>query len=767
MSNQEAFADVLNGSFESDTVTDHSGQWEIFNTITGWTTTNACGDQGELHTTALGFSNTHDGTNYMEMDSNCATTISQEVSTIYGATYELTFLTMQRSGTTDASNGIEVKVDGVSVFTDTVDSTTFETFTSSTFVADGSSTIEFIDTGVSDGLGTFLDDIELVQVEEPIERPRIISLGLEFQPDLGVELTITPNNNCVDDTTSEPAEYLILKRTALEGEEFEDPLAIIDRIDAVDGDCEDTTYLDTDVAMGETVRYRVVAFNSDFTGDPEDSENNDGINRSDRSPPRTIEITSQVVEVHCDVEYEFGVDYDFEDGERYGYGECTYYFADGSEEEHEVHLGGEFGLEFGDGLDLSGTFHIEDYYGNAIWLDEEGTVEIPCDIDGENGGIPYCVETELTAFDGSGIFGFINEEDEDGGTRTAEGYVYFDEYLEGYAHGTIWLFFTNQTPEPELEPKSGGSSCHVAPTFGTPFNCTDRNFVDDGVTIHGTSYDPTNELHIKNPRIDAVVGTPYSIELKPYESYGQFNIKWVAVSLGLIEGDFVFGNGEAVIYLHQDYDGTFTIEENDENDIVNVIDFKKSRDAVCAVEDNDALCPVYRLDYSYNQAPLGDMVGVQVVNHDRSTENRFFNDGIDVTGDSLNPSPVIQVLADEKFVAHHYLTYSDPSFKDRTVAVDENGKTWYQADNGVWFTEAIMPDRSCKSTSTGFASHCPEFAMMMQGQELIAQNTIDTMYPNLNKYESFAEIDRVFAYEYPTTSQRELTLQTLDWYNTN
>jgi hypothetical protein len=311
-----------------------------------------------------------------------------------------------------------------------------------------------------------------------------------------------------------------------------------------------------------------------------------------------------------------------------------------------------------------------------------------------------------------------------------------------------------------------GNSCPEGYT-NNPFSCDSRNFVDDGVTIHGTTYDPETQLHIENPRIDAVVGTPYSIELKPYESDGQFNIKWVAVSLGLIEGDFVFGNGEAVIYLHQNYDGIFSVEENDENDIVSVIGFTKSRNEVCAVEDNDALCPVYRLSYQYNQAPLGDMVGVQVVNHDRGSENRFFNDGIDVTGDSLNPSPVIEVLANEKFVAKHYLTYSDPSFKDRTVAVDENGKTWYKHSNGVWFTEAIMPDRSCETTSTGYAKHCPEFDMMMQGQELIAQYTMDTMYPNLNKHESFAELDRIFAYEYPTTSQREQTLQTLDWYYAN
>jgi hypothetical protein len=179
------------------------------------------------------------------------------------------------------------------------------------------------------------------------------------------------------------------------------------------------------------------------------------------------------------------------------------------------------------------------------------------------------------------------------------------------------------------------------------------------------------------------------------------------------------------------------------------------------------MCPIYELKYKYREAPIGNMVGVQVVNQGGGVENRFFNDGIDVTGDSMNPSPVIEVLAPEKFVALHYLTYSDPSFKDRTVAVDENGKTWYQHSNGVWFTDVVIPDKSCNSTSSGYASHCPEFAMMKQGQELVALNTLNTLYPNINRDEPFSEIDRIFAYEYPTTSQREQTLQTLVWFSAN
>jgi hypothetical protein len=316
--------------------------------------------------------------------------------------------------------------------------------------------------------------------------------------------------------------------------------------------------------------------------------------------------------------------------------------------------------------------------------------------------------------------------------------------------------------------ESSSSTCHVPPTFGTPFTCAVRNFVDNGITIHRVSYDPTNELHIENPQINAVVGLPYSIKLAPYDSEGQSNIKWVAVSIGLVEGDFVFGNGQALAYLHQSYDGTFTVEEDDPTDVIEVMSFSKVGEQQCAVSDNDAMCPIYELKYKYREAPIDNMVGVQVVNQDGASENRFFNDGIDVTGDSMNPSPVIEVLADEKFVAKHYLTFVDPSFKDRTVAVDENGIIWNKVGN-FWTTEHLMPDRSCSvgATGLGYDRTCPEFAMQVQGQELVALNTLDTMHPNINHDEPFSELDKIIAYEYPTTSQRELTSlqKTIDWYN--
>ena len=129
----------------------------------------------------------------------------------------------------------------------------------------------------------------------------------------------------------------------------------------------------------------------------------------------TERVIIQVVEVHCEVEYEFEMFLVW--GERYGYGECIYYFSDGSQEEHEVDVSGEFqvGSLINGFRTIDGTFHIEDE-DNEIWLDETGSIEIDCeDVETEEEEeyeVPYCLETDVTVEGGEGIFAFLNGDGE-------------------------------------------------------------------------------------------------------------------------------------------------------------------------------------------------------------------------------------------------------------------------------------------------------------------------------------------------------------------
>jgi len=192
----------------------------------------------------------------------------------------------------------------------------------------------------------------------------------------------------------------------------------------------------------------------------------------------------QVLEVHCEVFYEWTLEF-FGEEQRDGEGECTYIFEDEFVEFVEVEITGEFEIDFiGIEFPIAGTFHIEDEEGNAIWIEEEGTVELFCNgfNQGRNGnGIPYCLDTEGTVADGEGIFTGLTGISE----RTASGFIVFFEVIEGGAIGEVWVLFDlEEEEEPTPTGKGGGKVGHFVnnqqPSIGVTENHSNNsNYIEN------------------------------------------------------------------------------------------------------------------------------------------------------------------------------------------------------------------------------------------------------------------------------------------------
>ncbi|MEM7389273.1 MAG: hemolysin-type calcium-binding protein, partial [Pseudomonadota bacterium] len=81
---------VENGSFENtDTVTDHNGQWQLFYEIPGWTRSSNA--RFEIQTNKLGIVPAQDGEQHIELDSRSNYSITQALATTAGKKYELSF----------------------------------------------------------------------------------------------------------------------------------------------------------------------------------------------------------------------------------------------------------------------------------------------------------------------------------------------------------------------------------------------------------------------------------------------------------------------------------------------------------------------------------------------------------------------------------------------------------------------------------------------------------------------------------------------------
>lgn len=159
---------LLNSSFENplaDANSAHGGLWEIFSSVPGWTIS---GDGLEIWNGLFGGAS--DGSQNAELDGGGNTAISQIITTIPGATYELKFDFSARPGVVD--NAITAKAAGANIVAASVDGTTlslndWNTF-SDTFVATTTSTqILFVDNGVSNSLGSLIDNTVVCLVAKP------------------------------------------------------------------------------------------------------------------------------------------------------------------------------------------------------------------------------------------------------------------------------------------------------------------------------------------------------------------------------------------------------------------------------------------------------------------------------------------------------------------------------------------------------------------------------------------------------------------------
>jgi len=456
----------------------------------------------------------------------------------------------------------------------------------------------------------------------------------------------------------------------------------------------------------------------------------------------------QVVEVHCDVEYEFEMIFIF--GEREGYGECVYIFADGFEQHEEVSVSGEFivGSLVEGFRTIDGSFHIEDYEDNAIWLDEEGSIEIDCDIETEEEEefeTPYCLETEVIVEGGDGIFSFLDGE----GTRTAQGY-FTTEFIftEGYAYSTIWIFFDcpecepeeeEPTPEEETTGKGGCSNCEP-PTLGLN-KSGDRRMVDGGFTCNRQTVD-VEHYYTNFPLITNAVGQALQCTFIIYEDTHADNVRHFEFAVGKRAGDSM-SEEQGKIVWEQDFKGVETVYY-DNYMFRNV--YVLSSLTKCLDTSNTATCLKLELSATPKMPLVEDIiVKTNVWDERRNAKQNFYNDGIDFVGNSENPLPSFNVVDGRNGITQIYTT--DPTLENLDTAIDKYGNTWTLTNN-IWQKDYISPNMSCNVSSyIGYDRTCPEFALMVQGQALIG-----TQYFNSSAIQS--EPSEPFAYEYPESLDR-------------
>ena len=165
---------VVNGSFEANA--QPNGSWNIYSNLTGWTG----GANGiELRNNVAGAA--QDGANYVELDTSTNSSISQNIGTMLGTQYNLSFAYSPREGVSAASNGIEVFWSGVSQGVFTGNGGSGNVWAEESMIVTGaasSSSLSFQAVGASDSLGGSLDAVSLTAAVPEPETYALMLAGL-------------------------------------------------------------------------------------------------------------------------------------------------------------------------------------------------------------------------------------------------------------------------------------------------------------------------------------------------------------------------------------------------------------------------------------------------------------------------------------------------------------------------------------------------------------------------------------------------------------
>ena len=264
---------------------------------------------------------------------------------------------------------------------------------------------------------------------------------------------------------------------------------------------------------------------------------------------------------------------------------------------------------------------------------------------------------------------------------------------------------------------TGGGGCRdcTPPTLGVDKD--NRRMVDDGLRYNDyvldvdLYYTPFSKETVK-------VGQENLLELKIYENNGPQAIKHVGVSFGLSTGQSFHG-GLAMI----EWDRVF-----DEDPKITITDPEHQLDDVRVVEDENPVkcrddssseqCMVLQIYHTFRESSDFGMFSTYIWDERRNGWQNYFNHGINIIGDSLNPPDQHTVFGRQGYL--HTITETS-----KTSAVDENGDEWYLDDSFFWKkVHYVKKEIPTGVPMQGYDRNHPYFTVYKNGQVLLAEEVL-------------------------------------------
>ena len=279
--------------------------------------------------------------------------------------------------------------------------------------------------------------------------------------------------------------------------------------------------------------------------------------------------------------------------------------------------------------------------------------------------------------------------------------------------------------------------------------------VDNGFS-YNDNFINVEQFHTPYPLITTQTGQSNTITAKVYENRGPHNIKLVQFGLGIPEVGSPLNDAEVIVEVWlesnlSDVDTPPSVQELLIRDSANLIESDsvladtKLTECINGSADTDG-CLEVSLHYVYREAPMYNVVLAMPMDLARNSEHNYFNDGITVAGQSLNP-PKTEIVALGQSGTIQVVTQID---KKGDLWVDEQGHQWTKNNHGTWI-QLTKPDfqRHQDEISNVMTRDNSNFSLLVEYEKEKAMAIFDGA--SLQK-----ELPDYFAYTYLNKSEDKL-----------
>ena len=308
----------------------------------------------------------------------------------------------------------------------------------------------------------------------------------------------------------------------------------------------------------------------------------------------------------------------------------------------------------------------------------------------------------------------------------------------------------NNPPNNNPPKKKGGGGCSdcTPPTLG--LNKDMKRIVDNGFIYNGNSIQ-VEKWHTPYPLINATVGELNKVEIIAYENQGINNMKWIQFGLGAEEISQSLNDVEILIEVHLETFGVIDdigVEKIVILDKGNLIDndsvTANSSVVKCQYASTSPNCVKVDLEYSYREETVNHIMLVNAMDKPRNAQSFYFNDGVNVLGESLNPPTTMMVHGSEKYEGLIQVT---ETARHSGIWIAEDGREFKTNSYGT--VTFIHPpfERDIDSGDPKNRIHS-EFYKLQEYQVKQAKLMLDDICPKCNDI-PFDKIDNTFKYEFP------------------